>query len=216
MTATGAAPIDAATGRERATDVFSQLRIWDTEHNNGMLFYLLLADRDVEIVADPGIHSKAGLREWKTKGKLMFRHILITTDGSPLGNKAAKAGVELAGALGAKVTAYYAIEPIHPIYVESYTLAPNVIEGIENGAREAGQKSVDAIGKWAKAAGVPFASVVANAATPDEGIIAVAKKRKCDVIFMSSHGRRGLSRLIMGSVTQSVLSHSRIPVVVYR
>ena len=53
------------TARERAIDVFSQLRIWDTEHNNGVLIYLLLADRDVEIVADRGVHAKVGLREWE-------------------------------------------------------------------------------------------------------------------------------------------------------
>jgi uncharacterized membrane protein len=53
------------SARERAIDVFSQLRIWDTEHNNGVLIYLLLADRDVEIVADRGIHAKAGSREWE-------------------------------------------------------------------------------------------------------------------------------------------------------
>ena len=58
--------------------------------------------------------------------------------------------------------------------------------------------------------------MVAKALTPYEGIIAAAKKRKCDVIFMASHGRRGISRLIMGSVTQKVLSHAKIPVVVYR
>ena len=79
-----------------------------------------------------------------------------------------------------------------------------------------GQKRVDTIGKMAKAAGVPFAAVVTKANSPYEGIIAVARKRKCDVIFMASHGRRGLSKLIMGSVTQKVLTHSRIPVVVYR
>ncbi len=53
------------SARERAIDVFSQLRIWDTEHNNGVLIYLLLADRDVEIVADRGIHAKVGTREWE-------------------------------------------------------------------------------------------------------------------------------------------------------
>ena len=53
------------SARERAIEVFSQLRIWDTEHNNGVLIYLLLADRDVEIVADRGIHSKVGLEEWE-------------------------------------------------------------------------------------------------------------------------------------------------------
>jgi len=53
------------TARERAIDVFSQLRIWDTERNNGVLIYLLLADRDVEIVADRGIHAKVGPRGWE-------------------------------------------------------------------------------------------------------------------------------------------------------
>ena len=147
----------------------------------------------------------------------MFKHILISTDGSSLGNKAAKAGIALAHALGAKVTAYYAVEQLQLAYAdEGYMMNQKLIEGIEDSARQAGQKRVDAIGKMAKAAGGPFASVVTKALTPYEGIIAAAKKRRCDVIFMASHGRRGLSRLIMGSVTQKVLTHSRIPVVVYR
>jgi len=147
----------------------------------------------------------------------MFKHILISTDGSPVSNKAAKAGVALASALGAKVTAYYTVEQLQPVYAdEGYMMNQKMIEGIEDSARQAGQKRVDAIGKMAKAAGGPFASVVTKALTPYEGIIAAAKKRRCDVIFMASHGRRGLSRLIMGSVTQKVLTHSRIPVMVYR
>ena len=146
----------------------------------------------------------------------MFKHILICTDGSTLGNKAAKAGIELARELGAKVTAYYAIEQLRLIYDEGYMMDQKMIDELEESARAAGQKRVDAIGKMAKAASVPFTSVVTNALTPHEGIIDAAKKRKCDVIFMASHGRRGLSRLMMGSVTQKVLAHSRIPVVVYR
>ena len=146
----------------------------------------------------------------------MFKHILISTDGSPVSHKAAKAGIALAGALGAKVTAYYAIEPMQPLYAEDYAFDEKFIEGIEARARALAQKRVDAIGKMAKEAGIPFAAVVTKAYTPYEGIIAAAKKQKCDVIFMASHGRRGLSRLIMGSVTQKVLTHSVIPVVVYR
>ena len=146
----------------------------------------------------------------------MFKHLLICTDGSPLGNKAAKAGIDLAHALGARVTAYYAIEQLQMIYDEGYMMNQKTIDGLEEGARKAGQKRVDAISKMAKAAGVPFASVVTKAFTPYQGIIDTAKKRKCDVIFMASHGRRGLSRLMMGSVTQKVLAYSRIPVVVYR
>ena len=147
----------------------------------------------------------------------MFKHILISTDGSPVSNKAAKAGIALANTLGARATAYCAIEPLRPIYGgDGYIPDQKMIDRFEKRAREVAQKRVDAIGKMAKAAGVPFASVVTKAYTPYEGIIAAAKKRKCDVIFMASHGRRGLSRLIMGSVTQKVLTLSKIPVVVYR
>ena len=146
----------------------------------------------------------------------MFKHILISTDGSSLGNKAAKAGIELAGALGAKVTAYYAMERLQLIFDEGYMMDQKTIDGLEESARAAGQKRIDAIGKMAKAARVPFTSVVSQASTPHEGIIEAAKKRKCDVIFMASHGRRGLSKLMVGSVTQKVLAHSKIPVVVYR
>ena len=146
----------------------------------------------------------------------MFKHILIPTDGSPVANKAAKAGIALAIKLGAKVTAYRALEELQLIYAEGYAFDQKTIDGFEKRARKAAQKHVDAIGRMAKAAGVPFTSMVAKALTPYEGIIAAAKKRKCDVIFMASHGRRGISGLIMGSVTQKVLSHAKIPVVVYR
>ena len=146
----------------------------------------------------------------------MFKHILISTDGSPVSSKAARAGIALARALGSKVTAYSALEELQLFYGEGYIPTQREIDGFLRRAREVGQKRVDAIGKMAKAAGVPFASVVTKAYSPYEGIIAVAKKRKCDVIFMASHGRRGLSKLIMGSVTQKVLTHSRRPVVVYR
>jgi len=150
------------------------------------------------------------------EGEPVFKHILISTDGSPVSNKAAKAGIALAHRLGAKVTAYCALEEPHSIYIEGYSFSQEEIDGFDQRSREAGQKRVDAIGRMAKAAGVPFTPVVAKALTPYEGIIATAKKRKCDVIFMASHGLRGLSKLIMGSVTQKVLAHSSIPVVVYR
>jgi nucleotide-binding universal stress UspA family protein len=146
----------------------------------------------------------------------MFKHILISTDGSPVSNKAAKAGIALASALGAKLTVYCAVEPMQILYAEDYAFDEEFMKGIEARGRALAQKRVDAIGKWAKAAGVAFAAVVTKAYTPYEGIIAAAKKQKCDVIFMASHGRRGLSKLIMGSVTQKVLTHSVIPVVVYR
>ena len=146
----------------------------------------------------------------------MFKHILIPTDGSSISNKAAKAGIALAKTLGARVTAYCAIEPLQPLYVEGYMFEQGMLDSIDDHARKAAEKLVAAIGKMAKPAGVPFASMVSQPVTAYEGIIDAAKKRKCDAIFMASHGRRGISKVIMGSVTQKVLSHSRIPVVVYR
>ena len=61
----GAPLLKGQSARERAIEVFSRLRVWDTEHNNGVLIYLLLADRDVEVVADRGIHAKVGSHEWE-------------------------------------------------------------------------------------------------------------------------------------------------------
>ena len=146
----------------------------------------------------------------------MFKHILISTDGSTVSMKAAKAGIALAKALGAKITAYSAMEPPQPLYMQGYAFTQYEVDTFDEGARQAAQKRVDAIGKLSKTAGVPCTSVVDMAATAYEGIIGAAKKRRCDAIFMASHGRRGFSKLIMGSVTQKVLSHTRIPVVVFR
>ncbi len=147
----------------------------------------------------------------------MFKHILIPTDGSPVADKAVKAGLELAKALGAKVTGFYAIEAIQPqIYGEGYMVDRQLVKEFERGAREAGEKCLAAIARLAASTGVEFSSLVAKAETPYEGIIDAAKKRKCDAIFMASHGRRGLANLIMGSVTHKVLTHSKLPVLVYR
>jgi nucleotide-binding universal stress UspA family protein len=146
----------------------------------------------------------------------MYKHILIPTDGSPLANKGAKAGIALARKLGAKVTGFCAIEELQPIYVEGYAFNQKEIDIFEQRTLEAAQKRVAAIGGLAKAAGVPFTAAVTTDATPYEGIVAIAKKRKCDLIFMASHGRNGISRLIMGSVTQKVLAHTKLAVMVYR
>ncbi|MCY7388329.1 MAG: universal stress protein [Burkholderiales bacterium] len=146
----------------------------------------------------------------------MFKHILICTDGSPLATKAAKAAISLAKALRAKVTAYCALEDLLPLYAEGYAFDQLATDRFEAAIFAIGQKRVDAIGKLAKAAGVPYTAMVSKALAADEGIIMAAKTQKCDVIVMASHGRRGLTKLIMGSVTQNVLAHSKIPVVVYR
>lgn len=147
----------------------------------------------------------------------MFKHILIPTDGSPIANKAVKAGVRFAREIGAKVTAYQAIGALLThIDDEGYVIDPKVHEDFERRAREVAQRRLDVIGKAAKAGGVAFDSAVTLVDTPYKGIIEAATKHKCDVIFMASHGRRGVSGLFLGSVTQKVLTHCKIPVLVYR
>ena len=147
----------------------------------------------------------------------MFKHILIPTDGSPVANKAVKAGIRFAREIGAKVTAYYALEDLLThIAGEGFVIDPKMRDEFNRKARETAQRRLDAIGKLAKTAGIAFGSAMAEVDTPYKGIIEVAKKHRCDVIFMASHGRRGVSGLFMGSVTQSVLTHCTIPVLVYR
>ena len=147
----------------------------------------------------------------------MFKNVLIPTDGSAIANKAVKAGIDLARHLGAKVTGYYAAEAIQPrVYGEGYMFENRTVKSIEEQARQVGQKHIDRMEKTASAAGVKFTGVVTMSTTPYAGIIETAKKHKCDAIFMASHGRRGLAGILLGSVTQKVLTHSKIPVLVYR
>ena len=147
----------------------------------------------------------------------MFKHILIPTDGSPVAAKAIKAGVALAKEMGARVTGFYAIEPppTH-LYGEGYLAERRLVEELERRAKEVAEKSVDAISSAAKAAGVPCETIVAKAVVPYKGIIEAAEKNKCDAVFMASNGHRGLTGLLLGSVTQKVLTHTKIPVLVFR
>ncbi len=146
----------------------------------------------------------------------MFKHILIATDGSPVANKAARAGIALASRLGAKIIAYSAVEALQAVAFEGYAMDAKTIEIFEKQAHAAGRKRVATIAKMARAVRVSCASVVTTGSPLYRGIIEAAKKRRCDVIVMGSHGRRGFSKLIIGSVTQQVLAHTRLPVLVFR
>jgi nucleotide-binding universal stress UspA family protein len=147
----------------------------------------------------------------------VFKHILIPTDGSPIANKAVKAGIRFAREIGAEVTAYQAIGTLLThIDDEGYVIDPKIHDEFERSAREAAERRLEAIGKLAKTAGVPFTASVTMVDAPHKGIINAARKHKCDVIFMASHGRRGVASLLLGSVTQKVLTHCKIPVLVYR
>ena len=147
----------------------------------------------------------------------MFKHILLPTDGSPASLRAAVAGVALAKALGARVTGFFAAPAPTPLVYEhfvpvGYMPTERHAEIIEKAAR----KHLGAIEKAAKAANVPCESAHVTSEYPAEAIVETAKRRKCDLIFMSSHSRRGMAALFIGSETQKVLAHSSVPVLVFR
>jgi nucleotide-binding universal stress UspA family protein len=147
----------------------------------------------------------------------VFKHVLLPTDGSKTARKAIRAGIALAKELGARVTAYYAIDAAPPYsYGEGYLMGGAVLKELEQRAREQGEKVVAEVVKAARAAGVPCRTLVAKPPSAYQGIVAAARSQRCDVIFMASHGRSGLGTLLLGSVTQKVLAQTKIPVLVYR
>jgi nucleotide-binding universal stress UspA family protein len=147
----------------------------------------------------------------------MFKRIMIPTDGSALAGKAVRAGMEMAKALGARVVGYYAVESVDQLYrAEGYRAPPSAIKDLQGRLAERGEKILAGISKAAMEAGVPCEVLMTSPGSPHQGIIDVAKKKKCDVIFMATHGRGRLASLVIGSVTQKVLAQSKIPVLVYR
>jgi len=148
----------------------------------------------------------------------MFKNILISTDGSRLAAKGVKAGVKLAKAVGARVTGVYVSPPWR---------TPMVSEGVVYGRirspqdykrdmERAARKLLAAIEIEAQAAGVACATTHVTADQPWQGILQAARAKKCDVVSMASHGRGGLSGLLLGSETARVLAHSKLPVLVTR
>jgi nucleotide-binding universal stress UspA family protein len=148
----------------------------------------------------------------------VFKKILIPTDGSPIASKAVNAGVQLAKQFGAAVTGYCAFDSTSVgTDFEGYDIdGTEANRALAISARDDGENSVAEIAKAAVDAGVPFTAVVNETTTPYDGIIKAALEHECDLIVMASHGRSGLAGLVLGSVTNKVLSHSTIPVVVFR
>jgi nucleotide-binding universal stress UspA family protein len=147
----------------------------------------------------------------------MFKHILVPTDGSKLSVKAAKQAVKLAKTLGAKITGFYAAPDYSSTYYgDGYILrAPSAKAQAEESQRLA-RKCLSTIEVEAGVEKVPCEVFHVISDSPYEAIIDAAKKKKCDLIVMASHGRRGLSAMVLGSETQKVLIHSKIPVLVCR
>jgi nucleotide-binding universal stress UspA family protein len=128
-----------------------------------------------------------------------------------------RAGIELASETGAKVTAYCAQEPVPThLHGEGYVADKELVARFEARAAEFAKGCVKSVADLAKAAGVPCAPLVTKSALPYRGIVDAAEKKGCDAIFMASHGHRGLQKLLLGSVTNEVLAHSKVPVLVFR
>jgi nucleotide-binding universal stress UspA family protein len=142
----------------------------------------------------------------------MYRHILIPTDGSELAEHAVTNGLSLAKSVGAKVTVIIVEEPFADDPFRSETSALEQLAEHKEQAESVLSRAADA----AKKAGVPCDTMQLANTEPYQAIIAAASDRGCDLIVMASHGRGGLSAVVLGSVTNKVLTHTKTPVLVYR
>ncbi len=147
----------------------------------------------------------------------MYRSILVVSDGSPLSEKAVKAGLRLARDFGAKMVALNVQPPYQPPIAGEVPAAflhnPTEYDKL---VREASTKILDEIAESASAAGVPCETVTEFDHAIYKAIIRVAKSCRCDLIVMASHGHGGIKGLLLGSETAKVLNHCQIPVLVHR
>jgi len=147
----------------------------------------------------------------------MFKHILLPTDGSTISRKAVKRGIDLARKNRARVTALHVVPEFKLMVDEGITmLNPALKKRFEDEGRARAQKMLDDIAKQARARGVRCSTLCVASDLPYQQIIATARRKKCDLILMASHGRRGLSSLLLGSETAKVLLHTKVPVLVVR
>jgi nucleotide-binding universal stress UspA family protein len=147
----------------------------------------------------------------------MFKHILVPTDGSQLSSDTAKRAVAFAKETRAKVTFFFA-KPDYPVafYGEGALIDPTTPDKFADMAEQQAKEILAGHEVMARAEGVECSSTTAVSDIPYEAIIGAAEQSGADLIFMASHGRRGISGLLLGSETQKVLTHSKIPVLVYR
>ena len=147
----------------------------------------------------------------------MYKKILVATDGSTLSKKAVTSAIGLAAACGAELVALKVVPRYPQAYFEgSIPLSVQDIGRVEKQWTDAAQAAVDAVVKSAKTKNVTAKGITAKSDVVSDAIIAAAKKQGADLIVMASHGRKGIKRLLLGSETQQVLTHSHVPVLVLR
>ena len=147
----------------------------------------------------------------------MYQRILVATDGSELAQKAVTSAIDLAALCGAELVAISVV----PRYPQSYfeggmVLQPEEMQRVEKQWSDKGQSVVDAVKQTAAAKGVKTQAITQKSDVVSDALISAATKHQCDLIVMASHGRKGIQRLLLGSETQHVLTHSSVPVLVLR
>jgi nucleotide-binding universal stress UspA family protein len=157
-----------------------------------------------------------GSKAVQTKEAIMYKHILLSTDGSEVAGKGVDHGLSLAKSLGAKVTVVMVTERF-PMYAgPEWIPGPTEMAAYDARQKEAATQVLGDVKAAADRLGVDAETVHVPEAQPAEMIIATANQRQCDLIVMASHGRRGLRRLLLGSQTSEVLLSSPVPVLVVR
>ena len=147
----------------------------------------------------------------------MFKHILVPTDGSALSESAVSRAVTFARSSGARITFFYAQPDLPmPIYGEGALIDPTTPEQFAKSAAAEAQSILAKAKAIADADGVVAATDTVVNEVPYQAVIDAADRHGCDLIFMASHGRRGIAGFLLGSETQKVLTHSKTPVLVYR
>lgn len=145
----------------------------------------------------------------------MYTHLLLPTDGSPLSDDALERGLALAHRLGARATILTVVEPFY-VFTASDDHLGGTREQYEKFAREAARGILQAARERAAELGVQAEVKLVGSEHPDQAIIDAAKEHGCDLVAMASHGRSGVNALLLGSVTQEVLTRSTVPVLVFR
>jgi nucleotide-binding universal stress UspA family protein len=145
----------------------------------------------------------------------MFKHILVPTDGSELSKQMIPKAVALAKSMSARVTGLTVSEPFH-VFAANAEMVTDTEDVYRAHCEKRAVQYLDEIKKAAEAVGVAFTGLHVSAAQPYMTIISTTSAQGCDLICMASHGRRGVSALVLGSETVKVLTHSKLPVLVWR
>jgi nucleotide-binding universal stress UspA family protein len=146
----------------------------------------------------------------------MFKNILIPTDGSELSQRAVRLAISLAKLHRGRITGIHVIPDYHLLIAYEGAFDPVTEERIEEEAKVRATAYLDFVRKSAQEEGVPCDTLCETSDHPYDAILKAAEGRECDLIVMTSHGRKGLAAVLLGSETRKVLTHAKIPVLVVR